>query len=302
MSISSVLNSGPDVPISLTSPMQTELFRPFVGKLEAPAVVHCFTGTAEEAAGFLELGLYIGAFALACPPIHLSQQLAHSFARFHLREIDTPWRVPQRGFFAVLQSVLANVSSRHLAPFLKRFRALFRTGRIHWLAVRRARGARRSARGGGAPRAAGQAPYRDGRSLFGADSADGMQHGTPMGLGREARRTVHSGLWLQCVAPKMLYGAQFVRPHRFLQVPRSIKPSKARPKKNEPCLLPHVAAAVGLARGANGPFPSCVASCNVPASMIASTGEGSFAASAFPLIPFAAVAHATFQFLSGCQV
>ena len=32
-------------------------------------------------------------------------------------------------------------------------------------------------------------------------------------------------------------------------VPRSIKPSKARPKRNEPCLLPHVAAAVAAAWG-----------------------------------------------------
>jgi TatD DNase family protein len=32
-------------------------------------------------------------------------------------------------------------------------------------------------------------------------------------------------------------------------VPRSILPSKVRPKRNEPCLLPHVAAAVAAARG-----------------------------------------------------
>lgn len=36
---------------------------------------------------------------------------------------------------------------------------------------------------------------------------------------------------------------------RALQVPRSIKPSKARPKRNEPCLLPHVAAAVAQVKG-----------------------------------------------------
>ena len=32
-------------------------------------------------------------------------------------------------------------------------------------------------------------------------------------------------------------------------VPRSIVPAKARPRRNEPCLLPHVAAAVAAARG-----------------------------------------------------
>jgi TatD DNase family protein len=32
-------------------------------------------------------------------------------------------------------------------------------------------------------------------------------------------------------------------------IPRSITPSKARPRRNEPCLLPHVAAAVAAARG-----------------------------------------------------
>ena len=32
-------------------------------------------------------------------------------------------------------------------------------------------------------------------------------------------------------------------------VPRSIAPAKARPRRNEPCLLPHVAAAVAAARG-----------------------------------------------------
>ena len=32
-------------------------------------------------------------------------------------------------------------------------------------------------------------------------------------------------------------------------IPRTIKPSKARPKRNEPCLLPHVAAAIAAAKG-----------------------------------------------------
>ncbi len=32
-------------------------------------------------------------------------------------------------------------------------------------------------------------------------------------------------------------------------VPRSIAPARARPRRNEPCLLPHVAAAVAAARG-----------------------------------------------------
>jgi TatD DNase family protein len=35
----------------------------------------------------------------------------------------------------------------------------------------------------------------------------------------------------------------------LLQVPRSIQPSKARPNRNEPALLPHVLKAVAAARG-----------------------------------------------------
>jgi TatD DNase family protein len=34
-----------------------------------------------------------------------------------------------------------------------------------------------------------------------------------------------------------------------MQVPRSIQPSKARPNRNEPALLPHVLKAVAAARG-----------------------------------------------------
>lgn len=34
-----------------------------------------------------------------------------------------------------------------------------------------------------------------------------------------------------------------------MQVPRSIQPSKARPGRNEPALLPHVLKAVAIARG-----------------------------------------------------
>lgn len=35
----------------------------------------------------------------------------------------------------------------------------------------------------------------------------------------------------------------------LLQVPRTIQPSKARPNRNEPALLPHVLKAVAAARG-----------------------------------------------------
>lgn len=61
------------------------------------------------------------------------------------------------------------------------------------------------------------------------------REGRSEALGALTRRIPANRLLLETDAPYL--------------VPRSIKPSKLRPKRNEPALLPHVLAAVAAARG-----------------------------------------------------
>ena len=133
-----------------------ELLTPLAPRLTAPAVVHCFTGTADEAAAFLSLGLYVGASTPRSP------RASSMRAR---RSRPPPPRAP--GF----------------------------TG---WLT-----------------------DEREGRAEA---------------LAAAVRTVPLERLLVETDAPYL--------------VPRSITPSKLRPKRNEPCLLPHVAAAVAAAKGA----------------------------------------------------
>jgi TatD DNase family protein len=111
------------------APRLAELLAPALPSLSAPAVVHCFTGSAEEARMFVSMGLYIGFTGWACDE-------------------------------------------------------------------------------------------REGRAAALADAI---------------REVPIDRLLLETDAPYL--------------VPRSIAPARARPRRNEPCLLPHVAAAVAAAHG-----------------------------------------------------
>lgn len=82
------------------APRLAELLEPRLAQLGAPAVVHCFTGTAAEAARFVQLGLYVGFTGWACDEREgRAEQLAAAIAAVPLDrlllETDAPYLVPR---------------------------------------------------------------------------------------------------------------------------------------------------------------------------------------------------------------
>lgn len=189
---------------------QRELFGPFAGKLGAPAVVHCFTGTREEAEGFLKLGLHIGAPPARAEPEPLPHSVcAAAPPRAGWLALSDSARVRCTGFTGWLCDDREG-RAEALGEAVKAVpldRLLIETDAPYLVRARRIRSPTLS------PRAGNMFRMKWSRSRW------------DCGVTAE-------------------YGC------RRAQVPQSIKPSKARPKRNEPCLLPHVAAAVAQVKGA----------------------------------------------------